>query len=40
MPHKNRMYEYLANTARKNKSCLLRRLKSRQEKYAISAGLK
>ena len=38
MVHKNRMYKYLADTTSQYKSCLLRRLKSRQEKDAIPAG--
>ena len=40
MAHKNRMYKYLADTTSQNKSCLLRRRKSGQEKDAISAGSK
>ena len=38
MAHKNRMYQYLADTTSQNKSGLLRRLKLRQEKDLISAG--
>ena len=40
MDHKNRIYKYLADTTSQNMSCLLRRLKSRKEKDAISAGRK
>ena len=40
MAHRNRMYKYLADTTSQNISCLLRRLKHRQEKDAISAGFK
>ena len=40
MAHKNKMYKYLADTTSQNISCLLRRLKSQQEKDGISAGPK
>ena len=40
MAHKNRMDKYLADTTGQNKSYLLRRLKSKQEKDAILAGPK
>ena len=40
MAHKNRMDKYLANTTSQNKSCLMRQLKSRQEKDAISVSPK
>ena len=40
MAHKNRIDKYLADTTGQNKSYLLLRLKSWQEKDAISAGPK
>ena len=40
MAHKNKMWKYPLDATSQNKSCLLRQLKSRLEKDAISAGLK
>ena len=38
MAHKNKIKKYPVDTTSQNKSCLLRRLKSRLEKDEISAG--
>ena len=40
MAHKNKMKKYPVDTTSQNESGLLRRLKSRLEKYEISAGPK
>ena len=40
MAHKNKMQKYSVDTTSQNKSCLLRRLKSRLVKDEISVGPK